>query len=141
MSEETRRHAGWLIIILPTVIYGGTSLLSLLIDPGSSYHESPFRRDLWRAGHAHAGILLILSLLAYLYVDRARLSAGMKRFVRSAIPLSAIFIPAAFFLSVLPPDANEPNAFIYLAYVGAFSLVAGLLVLGIGLVRRPRSIE
>lgn len=136
MSEETRRHAGWLIIILPTVIFGGASLLSLLIEPGSSYHESAFRRDMWRVGHAHAGILLILSLLAYLYVDKARLSAGMKRFVRSAIPLSAIFIPAAFFLSVLPPDATEPNALIYLAYVGAISLVAGLIVLGIGLVRR-----
>lgn len=80
MSEETRRHAGWLIIILPTVIFGGASLLSLLIEPGSSYHESAFRRDMWRVGHAHAGILLILSLLAYLYVDKARLSAGMKRF-------------------------------------------------------------
>lgn len=141
MSEETRKHAGLLIIILPTVIYGGVSLLSLLIEPGSSYHESPIRRDLWRAGHAHAGILLILSLLAYLYVDKASLSVNMKRFVRSAIPLSAIFIPAAFFLSVLPPDETEPNALIYLAYVGAISLAAGLLVLGIGLVRKPRSNE
>ncbi|GAB3051422.1 hypothetical protein [Virgibacillus ainsalahensis] len=53
--------------------------------------------------------------------------------------MSAIFIPAAFFLSVLPPDATEPNALIYLAYVGAISLVAGLIVLGVGLVRRTDS--
>lgn len=111
-------------------------MLTLLVEPSFSYHESPIRRDLWRAGHAHAGILLMLSLLAYLYVDKARLSAGVKRFVCTAIPLSAIFIPAAFFLSVLPPDATEPNALIYLAYVGAISLVVGLIVLGIGLVRR-----
>lgn len=56
------------------------------------------------AGHAHAGILLMLSLLVYLYVDKARLLAGMKRFVCTAIPLSAKFIPDGFFLSVLPPD-------------------------------------
>lgn len=139
MSEETRRYAGWLIIILPTVIYGGVSLLSMLIEPSSSYHESTFRRDLWRAGHAHAGILLILSLLVYLYVDKARLSAGMKRFVCASIPLSAIFIPFAFFLSVLSPDATEPTALIYFAYVGALSLAAGLIVLGIGLIRKSES--
>ncbi len=135
MTDRTRKHAGWLIIILPTVIYGGTSLLSLLIDSGSSYHENPLRRDLWRAGHAHAGILLLLTLVLLLYVDRARLSEGWKSFVRSAVPASAIFLPAGFFLSVLSPAATEPNALIYLAYVGALSLAAGLLVLGIGLIR------
>ncbi len=61
---------------------------------------------------------------------------GVKRFLRSAIPLSTILLPAAFFLSVLPPDATEPNALVNLAYVGAISLAAGLIVLGIGLVRK-----
>jgi hypothetical protein len=37
---------------------------------------------------------------------------------------------------VLSPDATEPNALISLAYVGAVSLVAGLLTLGFGLVRK-----
>jgi hypothetical protein len=53
--------------------------------------------------------------------------------VRSAIPAAAIFLPAAFFLSVLRPTATKPNGLIYLAYVGAACLAAGLLVLGIGL--------
>jgi len=51
-------------------------------------------------------------------------------------PIAAILVPAAFFLSVLSPDATVPNALIYLAYVGAV-LAAGVLVLGIGLVRHP----
>jgi len=38
---------------------------------------------------------------------------------------------------VLSPDATAPNALIYLAYLGAVVLAAGVLVLGIGLVRRP----
>lgn len=67
------------------------------------------------------------------------LSAGMKRFVRSAMPLSAILLPAAYFLSVLSPYATEPTALIYLAYAGAISLAAGLRVLGVGLVRRGDS--
>jgi hypothetical protein len=36
----------------------------------------------------------------------------------------------------LAPEASEPNAFIYLAYVGAVVLVAGLLILGVGLIKR-----
>jgi hypothetical protein len=140
MAPESRRLAGILLVILPTVAFGGVSILTLLIrDP--TYMENPLRQDLWRAGHAHAGVLLILSLLALRYVDEATLSEGTRRLVRSAIPSSAILLPAAFFLSVLRPDATEPNAFIYLAYLGAAVLSAALLVLGAGLIRRPESAE
>jgi hypothetical protein len=55
---------------------------------------------------------------------------------RGSIPIAAILVPAAFFLSVLSPDATSPNRLIYLAYVGAVLLAIGVLVLGIGLVRR-----
>ena len=53
------------------------------------------------------------------------------------MPIAAILVPAAFFLSVLSPDARAPNGLIYLAYVGAVLLAVGALALGIGLVRRP----
>ena len=135
MTYESHLLAGVLLIILPTVMFGGLSILSLLIgDP--SYTENPLRQDLWRAGHAHAGVWLILALVALRYVDEAKLSNAMKRLVRGAIPIAAILVPAAFFLSVLSPDAKAPNALIYLAYVGAALLALGVLVLGIGLVRR-----
>jgi hypothetical protein len=135
MTYESRLLAGVLLIILPTVMFGGVSILSLLIgDP--SYTENPLRQDLWRAGHAHAGVWLILALVALRYVDEAKLSNAMKRLVRGTIPIAGILVPAAFFLSVLSPDAKAPNGFIYLAYVGAALLALGVLVLGIGLVRR-----
>lgn len=138
MSEESRRFAGWLMIILPTVIYGGVSLLGFLMDTQSGYTDNPLRQDLFRAGHAHAGVLLILSFMTLFYVDQANLSDSLKWFVRSSIPLSAIFLPAAFFFSVLSPTANEPNGFINLAYVGAALLALGLIVLGIGLIRKKQ---
>jgi hypothetical protein len=68
-------------------------------------------------------------------VDEANLSKGMKRVVRHSIPAAAILLPMAFFLSVLSPRATEPNALIYVAYLGALSLAAGLLLLSIGLIR------
>jgi hypothetical protein len=138
MSNESRRMAGLLLIILPTVLYGGISLLLLLTDPRSGYAENPLRQDLFRAGHAHAGVLLVLSLITLRYVDETSLSDGWKRFVRSSIPTSAIFLPAAFFFSVISPNATKPNAFIYLAYVGAVLLAIGLVALGVGLLKKKK---
>jgi hypothetical protein len=136
VSRESRVTAGILLILLPAVVYGGTSILSLLIgDP--AYAENEMRQDLWRAGHAHAGVLLVLSLVTLRYVDEANLPGWLRSFARHSIPAAAILLPAAFFLSVLSPDATEPNAMIYLAFVGAVVLAFGVLVLGIGLVRRP----
>lgn len=111
----------------------------LIGDPG--YAENALRQDLWRAGHAHAGVLLVLSLVTLRYVDEAVLSKNLKRVARHCIPAAAVLLPAAFFLSVLSPDATEPNFLIYLAYVGAVSLAAGVLVLGIGLIRRPPALR
>jgi hypothetical protein len=138
MSRASRRLAGVLLMILPAVMIGGVSILTFLMsDP--AYMKNPLRQDLWRAGHAHAGVLVILTLLALRYVDEATLSHGMKGFVRLSLPSAAIFLPVAFFFSVLTPDATAPHGFIYVAYLGAVVLAAGVLTLGIGLLRSPES--
>jgi hypothetical protein len=138
MSPQSRLVAGVLILALPTVEIGGVSILSLLIgDP--EYAQNQLRQDLWRAGHAHAGVLLVLSLVALRYVDETTLHERMRWLVRLAIPAAAILLPLAYFLSVLSPEATEPNALIYLAYVGAVSLAVGLVTLGVGLIRGYRS--
>jgi tetratricopeptide (TPR) repeat protein len=49
MTYESRCLAGILLVLLPTVMFGGVSILSLLIgDP--TYMQNPLRQDLWRAG-------------------------------------------------------------------------------------------
>src|SRR4029450_5365446 len=136
MSSQSRRAAGILLVVLPTVIFGGVSILSFLISPESGYMKNPLRQDLWRAGHAHAGVFLVLSLVALRYVDEAALSNAAKNFVRWSMPAAAILLPVAFFLSVLSPNATEPNPLIYLAYAGAVVLAAGLITLGVGLLRK-----
>src|SRR5215216_8069336 len=112
MSPQSRRVAGIVLLVLPTVEFGGASILTLLIaDP--AYAQNVLRQDLWRAGHAHAGVWLVLSLVALRYVDEATLSERMRWVVRVAFPAAAILMPLAFFLSVLSPEATEPNAMIY----------------------------
>jgi hypothetical protein len=134
MTTQSRRVAGILLIIFPTVVLGGVSVLTLLVnDPG--YADNALRQDLWRAGHAHGGVLLLLSLIALRYVDETNLSEPVRWLVRLALPAAAVLLPLAFFLSVLTPDATEPNPLINLAYLGAVLLVTAMLTLGIGLIR------
>ena len=139
MSRESRMLAGILLIVIPSVMYGGLTLLQLLTRNEPGYADNPMRHDLWRAGHAHAGVYLVLSLVMLRYVDEALLSPLWKWIARTGVPIAAILIPAAFFLSVASPGATSPNALINLAYVGAIFLAAGVLSLGIGLVRSARS--
>jgi hypothetical protein len=138
MSTASRRLAGLLLILVPTVVLGGASLLTMIVSNAPGYLDNQIRQDLWRAGHAHAGVLLILSLVMLRYVDEANLSERWRWVARSGVPLAAILMPTAFFLSVASPEATEPNALIFLAPVGGLLLVAGVLTLGIGLVRAPR---
>jgi hypothetical protein len=85
-------------------------------------------------------VWLVLSLVALCYVDEASLSEGMRWVVRLAFPAAAILMALAFFLSALSEQVREPNAMIYLAYVGGLLLAVGLLVLAIGLIRRRRTL-
>ena len=96
------------------------------------------RQDFWRAGHAHAGVLSLLSLVSLRYVDEARLSDRAKHFVRSAVPAAALLLPSAFVLSVLTSDATRPNGLINLAYIGALLLASAVVTPGVGLLRANR---
>ena len=116
MSPQSRLVAGILLILVPAVEFGGASILSLLVgDPG--YAQNDLRQDLWRA--AHAGVWLVLSLIALRYVDEATLSEGMRWVVHIAFPAAPILMPLVFFLSILSPDATEPNALINMATLPA----------------------
>ena len=141
MSRESRMLAGILLVVLPTVMYGGLSLLFFLTRGVPGYADNPLRHDLFRAGHAHAGVYLVLSLVMLRYVDEAALSPFWKWLARTGVPIAAILIPAAFFFSVASPRAKEPNVLINLAYIGAAFLAAAVLTLGVGLIRAARRLE
>jgi drug/metabolite transporter superfamily protein YnfA len=138
MSRETQMIAGILLVVLPSVMFGGLSILALLTQHAPGFVDNPLRHDLWRAGHAHAGVYLVLSLVMLRYVDEALLSPFWKWIARSGAPIAAILIPAAFFLSVASPTATEPNGLLNLAYIGALFLATAVLSLGIGLIRAAR---
>jgi hypothetical protein len=134
MSQASIRTAGILLITVPAVAFGGATLLRLIWGREPGYLDNPVRQNLWRAGHAHAGVLVILALLGMLYVDQTGLSAGLTWLVRLLLVIPPIVMPLGFFLSVASPKAERPNGLLYLVPVGGVSLSIGAAILGIGLV-------
>ena len=138
MTREARLLSGITLITVPTIQYGGYFLLTSLMDKGSGYMENPLRQNFFRAGHAHAGVIVILSLVCQILADAAVLPASLLWFVRIAVPLSAILISAGFFFSVLPPNTTKASAAVLLIYSGAAALAIAVVTLGVGLVRAPQ---
>jgi hypothetical protein len=129
--------AGIILITIPTIQYGGYFLLASLMNRGSGYMDNALRQNFFRAGHAHAGVIVILSLICQLLADSAALPSSLVWFIRVALPLSAILISAGFFVSMASPGASQPNGFVSLIYLGAVILALGIVALGIGLLRSP----
>src|SRR6266498_3444813 len=126
MSAASLRTAGVIMVLVPTIAYGGVALLGFISRRTPGYLDNPVRQNLFRAGHAHAGVLVILALVGLLYVDQADLSSTGKELVRWALTAPPILMPLGFFLSIAPPRAQRPNALIALVYVGAVVLAAGV---------------
>lgn len=134
MSPSSLSTAGVLLITVPTIAFGGLSLLAHIMRDIPGYLDNPVRRGLWRAGHAHAGILVLFALVAMVYIDQADLSGDLKTLTRTLIVAAPILMPIGFFLSVVRPSDTKPNKLIWLVALGGVSLGAGTLTLGIGLI-------
>jgi hypothetical protein len=131
-TPDTRHTAGILLLTILAVEYGGTYLLRLVRGSAPS---TDFQLRFSRAGHAHAGVLVILALLALPYADVAELSGFWEVLARNGIWVAAIVMPTGFFLSCAGRDVQRPNRLIVLVYAGAVILAAAAATLAIGLLR------
>ncbi|GAA1453867.1 hypothetical protein ACFP47_08095 [Nesterenkonia lacusekhoensis] len=95
---------------------------------------STFSETVFRAGHGHAGILIILGLICLMLTEATSLTGFWEWSSRAGVLVSAILIPAGFFLSALGPGRTAPNRLIVLLWGGAGFLVTGLISCGVGLI-------
>jgi len=135
MTRDARIMSGIILITVPTIQYGGYFLLTSLMDRASRYMDNPLRQNFFRAGHAHAGVIVLLSLICQVLADSAALPSWLLWPIRIGVPLAAVLIPMGFFLSMPSADAAQPNALVALIYVGAAVLALSVLGLGVGLLR------
>jgi len=116
LSHPARLMAGLTLITVPTIVYGGLTLL---------------QQALFRAGHAHAGVLVILSLVLQVLLDSATLPERVRWGARVLAVAGAILVSGGFFgLAFFPGFAT-------VLWLGAASVSTAVLLAGIGLVRRP----
>lgn len=131
LSPESLRLAGVLLLTVVAIESGGYYMLSLWTRRNT---KTPFQIGFARAGHAHAGVLVILSLVIQIYVDAAGMTGILGAIAREGVPAAAILMPAGFFLSSIGAGRTSPNRFIWLTIAGTVTLAAGVVAAGFGLV-------
>ena len=130
LSETSRQLAGILFLALVTVETGGLYMLKIVSGRGGL---TPFQEKFARAGHAHAGVLLVLALVCQPFVDATTLTGLPAWLARSGVALAALLMPGGFFFSSMGRGRTEPNRLVALVFAGAGLLAVSLATLGIGL--------
>src|SRR5262249_4827019 len=130
MSSATLVSTGVILLTVVFVAYGGTFMLRVV---GGGVPTNELQRAYFRAGHAHAGVFIILGLIIRIYLEQPAVPAW-SRTLGTGVLLAAIFMPAGFFLSVIGRDPQRPNGLRALIWIGAASLTIGLASAGIGLI-------
>jgi hypothetical protein len=137
LSRDARLVSAVTLLVVPTIMYGGWTLLGILtrgaVSPSPNVHLDDTQWALWRAGHAHAGVWTILSLLLQILLDSAVLSVPAKWLARICGPLAAVFLSAGFF------GVSIASGFRWLIYLGVLSMLTALLLTALGLMRNQRA--
>ncbi len=122
-------------ILLPTVMFGGYSLLQLMVDGNIL---TPFQVTYFRAGHGHAGVLIIIALLYHSYLDRTAFPERVKWVACAAMLTSALTISGGFFVHMSIGQEGQASAGIAITALGALLLTLDAFLLSYGLIRSPR---
>jgi hypothetical protein len=126
----------WIIlswIALPTVMFGGYSLLPLL-NRGDVL--TPFQVTWFRAGHAHAGVLLVMSLLYYTFLERTSFSLVVKHAACAALIVGILAQSGGFFLHMVIGQPNQTSIGTAVTVTGAILLACAVVVLVYGMITR-----
>jgi drug/metabolite transporter superfamily protein YnfA len=129
---------GWMVmswIMLPGVMLGGSLLLRRLTvgDP------DPFQ-DTWiRAFHAHGGVLIVMSLLYYMFLDRTTLSTWTKHALSLTLFIGIGAVVSGFLLHAITGQPGGESVGTVVTLSGAVLIAVALIVLVYGLIRAQRS--
>lgn len=132
MSREACLMVGITLLTVPTIVYGGLVVLGVL--SGGAYGAqgpklSPMQQSLYRAMHAHAGVLVILSLVLQLALDHVVFDGTTTWALRILAPAAAILVPVGFVLLAHAPALR------WVLYAGALVLTIATFGTGYGLLR------
>jgi hypothetical protein len=134
LSRDAKVFAGIILLVVPTVQYGGLAILGMLTHgaAGTGGAEAGLNAQqlaLFRAGHAHAGVWLLLSLVIQVLLDAARLPSSARWLARLAAPVGTVALSGGFF------GLAFKGEFRFLLYFGALAMLCSLILTGVGLLK------
>jgi drug/metabolite transporter superfamily protein YnfA len=124
----------WILLswtVLPLAMFGGALLLRRL----SLGDATPFQATWLRAGHAHGGVLIVMSLLYYLFLDQTSLSASAKRAASAVLFAGIGALVGGFFLHAVVGQPNQASIGTAVTVSGAVLMAIALIALVYGLIR------
>jgi len=122
----------WIVcawIALPTVMYGGASLLRL-VERGNVLTAAQITS--FRAGHAHAGVLILMSLLYYICMSETGLFPPAKYTGCTLLVLGILMQSGGFFIRLAPAYGRLGTR---ITLTGAVLLDSAIVILVYGLVQ------
>ena len=133
MSEASRWMVALAFISLPTIAFGGSFLLTLLKGQVGTENITPVQREYFKAGHAHAGVLVTLAIISQLILDYSRFDEWAVWFLRIGLFIAPLLISAGFFGGAPRTEGGKPGALVKLIPVGAVVFSISAIATGISL--------
>jgi hypothetical protein len=130
--RATPRLIAFTLFALVTVEIGGWSLLGLLT---SEDRLTPFQEQFFRAGHAHAGVLLILALVYLILIERTDWSSAARVGLGLTLLWGILLQSGGFFVHMLVGEEERASAGTLMTRAGGLLLAIALVSLGVGLLR------
>lgn len=129
------RLAAIVLFAIVTVEFGGWSLLGFLTGRGEL---TPFEEQFFRAGHGHAGVLLVLGLVYLVLMDRANFSSSRQWVLGVLFLVGVLAQSGGFFVHFLFGEEGTTSLGTWLTTAGALLLAVSLVTVGIGILRSGR---
>jgi hypothetical protein len=131
VSDATRWMVALAFISLPTIAFGGYFLLSILKKQAGTENISSIQREYFKAGHAHAGVLVTLSIIGQLVLDHSLFNDAATWALRIGLFAAPLLISGGFFGGAPKTPEAKPGGLVKLISVGA--VVMSISTIGVGL--------
>jgi hypothetical protein len=130
LTDAARITAGAVLLTVVAIESGGAFMVRVSTNAVAT---TDLQRRFFRAGHAHAGVLVMLGLLCVLLGEATDLVGFWRWLGQTGVLVAAVLMPMGFFFSAMGAGRERPNRFIVLLPVGGTVLAAGVVTLGVGL--------
>lgn len=132
LTEPARITAAVVLLTVVGIESGGVFLVRIV---SRRVEATDFQRAFFRAGHAHAGVLVTLGLVCLLLSHATTLGGVAGWLASSGVLVAAALMSGGFFAAAAGAGRTRPSRWIWVLWLGAAFLAAGVVALAVGLLR------